>query len=414
MMRLLPALILAASCSLHADPLGPVSRPEVTADPLTVTESTRPITADQGPADWSARIEPASPRWDQDLRCVVDGLPGDTPVAVAWTVNGQLFQGTTEGARPGDTVPHLLQAGGQTWGCSVATDDEVRTAATVVVEPPLPMALVHPGSFQFSAYAQRWDVHDPVTITRAYWVARYEVTHAQFQSWMGYQGDEYWDGRPNTPIIRLSPWEAQRMANLLSALDGLPECYVCEQLSPDRMRCLEVDDLPSCSGYRLPTAAEWEFASTSGGMHNDPLPAGGIWAWISSAEIGDTADFSYDPPAVGPNAPLNTLVSDQCWFWNGSGNREVQDVGQLIPNALGLYDMCGNAGEFVSDNRDLNPAWEGRGFVDPRSRPGATFAIGGGVSGLPTGSWSRTESGDNTTIRLVRTNTPVPVPGGQP
>lgn len=411
---MLTLLILAAACHTGAHtPTDPPATSDPPAAPLTEADAALPIATVPDPAAWSVRVDPPAPRWDQDLRCVVDGLPADTAVTITWTVNSVPFTASADGVRPGDTIPHLSQAGGQAWGCGATAGAEVRTSTSVQIEPPFPMALVPPGSFKFSAYEQDWDVHDLVTITRPYWIASYETTHAQFQDWMGYQADEYWDGRPNTPVIRLESWEPQITANTWSVRDGLPECYVCEQLTPDRMRCVEIDNLPACPGYRLPTAAEWEFASTSGGMHSDPLPAGGIWAWFSSAEVGDTADYSYDPPAVGPNAPPNTLVSGQCWFFNGF-NRDYQDVGQLIPNALGLFDMCGNASEVVSDSRTLNPAWEGRGLVDPHSRPGSTFSIGGAVSGLPTGAWSRTSLSSTSTIRLVRTNLPIAAPGGQP
>jgi formylglycine-generating enzyme required for sulfatase activity len=405
-----PLLLLAlAACNARTGS-PPVPIPHDTPPrPLIAADGTYPNAPALPP--WTARVEPPAPRWDQDLRCVIEGLPPEVAVAIVWTVNGHLFESAAQVERPGDTIPHLQQAGGQVWSCTAATADETQTAQPVSVEPPLPMAMVRPGSFQFSAYVQHWEVYDPVTITRPYWIAKYEMTHAEYEAWTGHQAYEGWDAPRNNPVTYLSSWDAQVLANLLSVRDGLPECYTCQQRSPVRTDCVEVDNLPACPGYRLPTAAEWEFASTSGGKHNDPLPAGGIWAWTSSREIGDTGNYNFDPPAVGPNAPLNSLVSDQCWFANGI-NRSIHDVGLLLPNELGLYDMCGNASEVVSDDPTLNPAWEG--FVDPHSRPGSIFAIGGGVNALPTGSWSRIGFGQNTTIRLVRTHTPVPTPGALP
>ncbi len=70
--------------------------------------------------------------------------------------------------------------------------------------------------------------------------------------------------------------------------------------------------------FRLPTEAEWEFAAI-----------GGI----------KSKNFRF---SGGSN------LSDVGWFIRNS-NRQVMEVGQKIPNELGLYDMCGNINEWCSD-----------------------------------------------------------------
>ena len=74
--------------------------------------------------------------------------------------------------------------------------------------------------------------------------------------------------------------------------------------------------IPGSTGYRLPTAAQWEFAAR-GGNHNE------------------TYQFS------GGN-----IAREVAWFVENS-NQRTHPVGQLRPNALGLYDMSGNVSEGV-------------------------------------------------------------------
>jgi len=70
--------------------------------------------------------------------------------------------------------------------------------------------------------------------------------------------------------------------------------------------------------YRLPTAAEWEFAAR-GGIH--------------------TKNNTYS----GSNIP-----DEIAWYLKNSGNNS-HTIGQKRPNELGIYDMSGNAEEWCSD-----------------------------------------------------------------
>jgi sulfatase modifying factor 1 len=72
--------------------------------------------------------------------------------------------------------------------------------------------------------------------------------------------------------------------------------------------------------YRLPTEAEWEYASRAGGA--------------TACSTGDAAD----PAAIARAA----------WYKLNSGH-EPHEVGKTKPNAWGLYDMAGNVREWVYD-----------------------------------------------------------------
>ncbi len=90
----------------------------------------------------------------------------------------------------------------------------------------------------------------------------------------------------------------------------------------------------SANGYRLPTEGEWNYAAS--------YVDGSSWTPYNYAS-GAAADYN--------DTPATELVA---WI-NSNGNNSKYEVGSKLPNALGIYDMSGNAWESVYDYTGVYP-----------------------------------------------------------
>jgi formylglycine-generating enzyme required for sulfatase activity len=181
------------------------------------------------------------------------------------------------------------------------------TAATL---PPaidakqLRASMVKVAGGSFTWYAQPSAV-DPFEISA------YEITQAQYREVMG-ANPSYFEGDLR-PVESVSFVQAAEFCNRLSKLHGCTPAY---EIDGEKVYWTF-----GAGGYRLPTAAEWHWASTSAGAETKAYP--------------------------GSNSP-----SEAGWFID-NGGKESHQVGLKKPNALGLYDMFGNVSEWVWD------AWNG-------------------------------------------------------
>ena len=151
----------------------------------------------------------------------------------------------------------------------------------------------------------------------AFQIAEAEVTQKQWKAVMGKDRSHCFESggcADDLPVQQISWRDAIEFVNKLSRREGLSSCYVLSRGDVVRQ--------PSCTGYRLPTEAEWEYACRAG----------------SQVTYGRGVDAS----ALSRYARYGKVWSD--------GTVAVKN---LKPNAWGLYGMHGNVWEWVWD-------WYGR------------------------------------------------------
>lgn len=150
---------------------------------------------------------------------------------------------------------------------------------------------------------------------------------------------------PQCPVTWVGYDDAMAYANLLSEQRGLAPCYVfndCENAPGGFFRCQSVRvSAPSvyeCEGYRLPTQAEWEYATRAG---------------TSTAYYSGPISSDLD---VGYNCGIDPSLNAIGWYCGNSGASltewRLHPVAQKQANAWGLYDCSGNAWEWTNDLYD--------------------------------------------------------------
>jgi formylglycine-generating enzyme required for sulfatase activity len=140
-----------------------------------------------------------------------------------------------------------------------------------------------------------------------FWIGTHEVTAEAWQKIMGVPAAS----RKQQPAVGVDSAQAEAFAEKLTARSG------------------------GAQRYRLPTEAEWEYACRAGGGKDV--------------------------------VPLEDGAEGQAWY--RTRKSAVQPVGLLAANGLGLFDMLGNAWEWVADSY-LPDAYARHTLYNPRVTAG--------------------------------------------
>ena len=176
-----------------------------------------------------------------------------------------------------------------------------------------------------------------------------EVTQGMFIDLMGYDSTTYgssYGAGDNHPAYYVNWHMAADFANQLTQrhnaveVDVLTDCYTCSNSLTESVSCTMNS---TCTGYRMPTEAEWEYTARAGLSEEFWTPDGG-------GSPNSSACFSQIPISDGGASPALDTFAWYCYNrYDSTYYNSDKPVGLKSPNGFGVYDMHGNISEWTTD-----------------------------------------------------------------
>ena len=245
--------------------------------------------------------------------------------------------------------------------------EEVKTARPdqnyvlmVPGELPLDLIWIKPGSFMMGSPQEEFErradetLHR-VTLTKGFWLGKYEVTQEQWEAVMGMNPSKFMSAGKRAPVEQVSWEDAVRFCEKVTLLEK------------------EAGRLPGGYVYALPTEAQWEYACRAG--TSTPL---------NSGKDSKTRDGTCP------------LMDELAWYGENSQGTP-RTVGGKKANGWGLFDLHGNVWEWCRDyctrKEGVMTDTYGEGIADPLCKTGiGRVCRGGGCFSGPGSCWSANRS----------------------
>jgi formylglycine-generating enzyme required for sulfatase activity len=276
---------------------------------VTVVDTTNPVLTLLGEANMSQAKNSA---WVDPGATASDSLDGNLTNTI--TITGTVDVNTT-GVY---TLTYSISDGASNEANATRTVNVGQASthnADLNASVQLQMLWVEPGTFTMGSptseagrQSDREDEHN-VTLTKGFYLGKYEVTQAQYQAVMTGNTDSLsvtpsqWPNNPNRPVEKVSWADAQIFLTRLNAQQSA--------------------NIPAGWAYVLPTESQWEYACRAG--------TSTTYSWGNDIN-SSRANYNWDG---GAN--------------DGNDFKQTRDVGQYAANPWGFFDMNGNVWEWTAD-----------------------------------------------------------------